>query len=337
MSTGEKGNMGIRIILFMGIGTFLFLMLVSFGVKQSLKPQENTRVPDGVAQSPFNAPRAWKDLEYLVQLGPRPTQSEGMAKQQAYLQRELRRAGLTVHRLEGEVTTAQGPVKLVNLRAVVSGTMPGIIVLSTHYDTYADGEGLLVGANESGSGTAWLLEMARTLGRTRDGRTIWLVFFDGKNGRDGADSEPGLYGSHLFREQLEQSGALASIDALINVEMIGDCYLSVSRDEHAPRWLTEILWNTATRQGYKTHFGAFAEDRASDHRPFRDAGIPALELLDVRYGGSPVDHQKNWQTEADTLDKLCVGSLRAVGDVIYHALPIIDGQLNTTGPRTDGP
>lgn len=330
MATGAQGNMGIRIILFMGIGTFLFLMLVSFGVKQSLKPQENSRVPDGPSQSPFDAARAWNDLEFLVGLGPRPSQSEGMAQQQAYIERELRRAGLPVHRLEGKFDTAQGPAELVNIRGVVTGTMPGVIILSTHCDSFVDGDTPFIDANGSASGTAWLLEMARTLGSTWEGRTLWLLFYDGNN------TPNGPHGSPVFHDQLKQTGALASVDAVLNVEAIGDCYLSLSKDERAPHWLTEVLWNTADRQGYSSHFGLFSEDQASNHSPFRDAGIPALELRDFRYGGSPVDHQKNWQTEADTLDKLCMGSLRAVGDVIYHALLAIDGQLNTTGSRTDG-
>ena len=121
--------------------------------------------------------------------------------------------------------------------------------------------------------------MARTLGRTRDGRTIWLVFFDGKNSPKNAS-----HGSRLFRTQLELSGEFPSVDAVLNVSRIGDCYLSLSRDERAPRWMTEILWNTADRQGYATHFGPFAEDLVSDLSPFRDVGIPTFELADFNYG-----------------------------------------------------
>lgn len=336
MSTGTQGNMGIRIILFMGIGTFLFLMLVSFGVKQSLKPQEDTRVPDGDSRSPFDASRAWQDLEHLVGLGPRPSQSEGMEMQQAYIQRELRRAGLSVQRMEGEIASANGPVKLVNLRAVVTGTLPGVILLSTHYDSYTDGTNLLPDANGSASGTAWLLEMARTLGPTRDGRSLWLVFYDGNSPADVSDEENGWHGSRLFFEQLSTSGELASVDGVLNVASVGDCYLNFSQEKEAPRWLTECLWNTANRQGYGQHFGPFSETHRGDHSPFRAAGIPALALRDSSYGGSPVEHAQNWRTPADTLEKLCPGSLRAVGDVIYHALPVIDGQLNTTGTPTDG-
>src|SRR5690606_7239280 len=99
---------------------------------------------------------------------------------------------------------------------------------------------------------------------------------------------------------------------------------------------TEIVWNTAARYGYSAHFGKTAIAVEDDHLPFREVGIPAIELIDFSYGGSQLDHSKNWHTAADTLDKVCPGSLRAVGDVIYHALLVIDGQLDTTGTVTDG-
>lgn len=320
----------------MGIGTFLFLLLMSFGLNQSLKPRESQRVPAGEAQSPFDSDRAMTHLEHLVALGPRPSGSAAMASQQTYIIQELRRAGLRVEQQAFEAETPLGPVPMKNIWGMVRGTRPGVIVLGNHYDTKFMPDIHFVGANDGGSTTAWMLEMARALGPEREGRSLWLVFFDGEEARDTWSESDSIYGSRHMVAQLRESGRLDDIHAMINVDMIGDCYLSISRDAGAPDWLIGIVWNTALRHGYNEHFGRLAESIRDDHVPFREAGIPALEVIDFSYGGSQIEHRENWHTEADTLDKVCAASLRAVGDVIYHALPAIDGQLDTIGTVTDG-
>ncbi len=336
MKNGRAGNTGIRVIVFLGMGTLLFLILMSYGLKQSFKPRENTRVPAAAAQSPFDADRAWADLEHIVGLGPRPSGSEAMTTQQQYILRSLKKAGLETRQQNFDAETPRGTLPMVNIWGVVRGTRPGVIVLSNHYDTKYLPNIDFVGANDGASTTAWMLEMARCFGAERDGRTLWLVFFDGEEAQADWSKTDSLYGSRHMVKTLRETGELATIDALINVDMIGDCYLSISKDGGAPPWLSEIVWNTAARYDYEAHFGSFPAGIEDDHIPFREAAIPALELIDFSYGGSQLDHKKNWHTAEDRLDKLCPGSLRAVGDVIYHAIVVIDGQLDTIGTATDG-
>jgi Zn-dependent M28 family amino/carboxypeptidase len=45
-----------------------------------------------------------------------------------------------------------------------------------------------------------------------------------------------------------------------------------------------------------------------DHIPFRDAGIPAVDIIDFDY--------PYWHTTGDTLDKVSAESLHAVGDTL---------------------
>lgn len=330
------GNTGIKIIVFMGMGTFLFLMLMSFGLRQTLKPQEDTRVPAGNATSPFQESRAWADLEHIVALGPRPAGSEAMVKQQEYILSELRKAGLKTREFAFVAATPLGERPMKNIVGIVQGTRSGVIMLSGHYDTkYLPGI-TFVGANDGGSSTAWLLEMARVLGARREGRSIWITFFDGEEAFQHWSEKDSLYGSRHLVSALRTSGELTGLNLLINIDMIGDCYLAVFKDGGAPEWASEIVWNTARRQGYSRNFSNFPTDVGDDHVPFREAGIPALELIDFSYGGSRLDHNKNWHTAEDSLEKVCPRSLRAIGDVIYHALPVIEGHLDTMGTRSDG-
>ena len=53
-----------------------------------------------------------------------------------------------------------------------------------------------------------------------------------------------------------------------------------------------------------------------DHYHFLEAGVPALQLIDMEYPA--------WHTARDVLDKVSAGSLQAVGDVVWHALPDIE-------------
>ena len=329
----NAGNMGTRVILFMGIGTLLFLMLMAFGLKRSLKPQENTRVPEAKAQSPFDEHRAWKDLEYLTSLGPRPSGSEAMTAQQAHICRELRAAGLKVQQQTFDAETPRGILPMTNIWGIVEGNRPGVIVISNHYDTKYLPEFEFIGANDGASSNAWMLELARILGPHRDGRSLWLVFFDGEEAQEEWSADDSLYGSRHMVRTLQESGELQQIEALINVDMIGDCYLNINRDPGAPPWLSEIIWNTASRYGYGLHYSRFGTELEDDHIPFREVGIPTLNLIDFSYGGTQVAHSRNWHTQEDTLEKVCPGSLRAVGDVIYHAIQVIDGQLETIGSQ----
>jgi glutaminyl-peptide cyclotransferase len=56
-----------------------------------------------------------------------------------------------------------------------------------------------------------------------------------------------------------------------------------------------------------------------DHVPFLDAGVDAVDIIDLDYAA--------WHTEADTLDSVSQRSLQIVGDVVLAALPEIEQRL----------
>jgi Zn-dependent M28 family amino/carboxypeptidase len=132
---------------------------------------------------------------------------------------------------------------------------------------------------------------------------------------------------------LRQSKKIDEVKAMINVDMIGDCYLGINRDGDAPDWLTSIVWETADRLNYTSHFLSMPQIVQDDHIPFRRAGIPTLEIIDFSYGGSMIEHQRNWHTPNDTIDKVCPASLQAVGDVVYHSLAELDAYFENNGRR----
>ncbi|MBN2312096.1 MAG: M28 family peptidase [Candidatus Hydrogenedentes bacterium] len=328
-STRNQGRAALRLIVATGIVLTGFLLLVSSGLKQFVSRNEGQRAGAAPAASPFDGARAWADLERVVAIGPRPSGSPELERLRGLIRAELEKAGLDVREQAFQADTPIGTVKMVNLWGVVEGSRPGVIILGNHYETKYFPDFTFVGANDAGSTTAWMLEMARTTGPRRKGRSLWLAFFDGEEAFNKEWSrEDSLYGSRAFVEHLRARHELTDIHAMINVDMIGDRYLGIRRDTGAPAWLTMAIWNRARELGYGAHFLNGTLEVEDDHIPFRLAGIPAVDIIDFEYGGSPYDHKNTWHTPNDTIDKVCQESLQVVGDVIYHALADIDSQLN---------
>lgn len=281
-------------------------------------------------RSPFDGERAFRDLERIVAIGPRTSGSEGHAAMRGYLRTELETAGFQVNEHRFEADTPIGPVQMTNMWVEIAGSEPGLILLSNHYETKYFPQFTFVGANDAGSTTAWMLEMARVMGTQRDGRSLWLVFFDGEEAFKDWSETDSLYGSRAFVDYLREKGLLDQVDVLINVDMIGDRFLGVKRDPGAPTWLSLTIWNTARELGHGAHFLGESLAINDDHVPFRRAGIDAINIIDFEYGDSPRAHRNTWHTPRDTIDKVSAGSLQVIGDVIYHALPRIETHLDAS-------
>lgn len=65
-----------------------------------------------------------------------------------------------------------------NIIAKIPGTGPDILLLATHYDTALLPD--FVGADDGGSGTGTMLELARMLCSRKGKANVWIAFFDGE-------------------------------------------------------------------------------------------------------------------------------------------------------------
>jgi Zn-dependent M28 family amino/carboxypeptidase len=308
------------------------LVLIAATLRQSTAQSDNPeRVTIQQDHSPFQADRAYQDLEKILAYGPRKIASEAARKTRDYLEAELDAIGIKVQKHTFTANTPIGNVEMHNLIAKISGTEPGVILLGNHYDTKLYPGDNFLGANDGGATTAWMLEFARTVGPTREGRSLWLTWFDGEEAIKRWSATDGIYGSRQFVQYLKETNELQNIHTMINVDMIGDCHLSILKDRGAPEWLNATVWTIATKLGYKSHFSDFSQSVQDDHIPFRKANIPALEIIDFSYGGSKADHRKNWHTPNDTIERVCPESLQVVADVIYHAIPAVEDYLDRLG------
>jgi len=269
----------------------------------------------------FDGGRALAHTRSVVAFGPRPAGSAALAKTRDYIRKELTALGWTVKDQAFEAATPAGKVRMVNLRATLGGAGAAKrLVIAGHYDTKLFKDASFVGANDGGSSTGFLLEMARSLKQSPPALSIELLFLDGEEAVRLEWRDPdNRYGSRYYVESARKDGSLAQIAALVLVDMIGDADLAIKRESQSTAWLTNTLWDTARRLG-RSQFVEEATPIEDDHIPFLEAGVPAVDVIDLDYPA--------WHTPQDTIDKLSAGSLQAVGDVRLAALPALEKQIS---------
>ena len=126
----------------------------------------------------FDGKRAFAQVAKQVGFGPRPSGSPAIAKLQEYIQGELASYGCKVDTDAFTADTPVGRLPMKNIVAKIPGDKPGIIVLATHYDTKLMPN--FVGADDAGSSTGVMLELARLLCTKRGAYQVWITFFDGE-------------------------------------------------------------------------------------------------------------------------------------------------------------
>jgi len=280
----------------------------------------------------FDSARAHTHAKSIVKLGPRAPGSEASRKARDYIKGELQSYGLQVSDDPFEAKTPKGPMSMTNILGELPGEKPEVVMIAGHYDTKIQPG--FVGANDGGSSTATVLELARVLAKSRPEYTLWFVFFDGEEAVVDWDANEGMdntYGSRHLASKLAASGALARVKAMILLDMIGDSSLDLRKDGESTPWLVELIWAAAGRAKHGKHFldedGAYSDD----HIPFKKAGIPVVNLIDFNYG----PNNSYWHTKQDTVDKISGESMKVVGDVVINALPDLFTRLNQNTPRID--
>ena len=267
--------------------------------------------------SPFNEQRAFEDLKQFTELGPRPPGSD--AHDWAYLLIHLGflGAGVDVHNVSFdtfEASTPVGKIEMTNVIARIPGAQPDLVILGGHYVTKRM-KMRFVGANDGGSSTAFLIEMAQALAQRRNRFTYWIVLFDGEEALKSWSAADGLYGSRHFVQTLTKD-QVKQIRAMINVDMIGGRNLHIHRDTHSDPQLGKLIFREGQELGYGRYFLDKPLPVEDDHLPFVRAGLPAVDLISLDYG--PLNLY--WHTPLDTVGKCSATSLGIVGRVLLSAL-----------------
>lgn len=272
----------------------------------------------------FDGDRAMQYVKDIVKFGPRPLGSASHKKVEDYLDTRLK--GDQVEDDTFTADTPAGKFPVHNVIAKFPGTKDGIIIVASHYDTnYPLKETSYVGANDGGSSSALLLELANQLrNKPREGYSVWLVWDDAEEAMKPESEMPfmddSLYGISHLAEKWQADGTLKKVKAFLLADMIGDADLSVERDSNSTPWLENVVYEAATRVGYQSHFFTRNNQVSDDHIPFVKKGVPCADLIDFQYGYNNVF----WHTPQDTVDKLSSKSLEIVGTVVLETIRIVD-------------
>ena len=257
-------------------------------------------------------------MQRLVDLGPHPAGSDAIEKAREYIEAQLRRWGLAgntpgIHRRHA---TRQNSLCKSDCLARFGGdanpASPSLLLCS-HYDTKLFDTIRFVGANDGGSSTGMLLEIARVLGQHPSlARKVELAFFDGEEAckifllRIVCTEAATLPGN---------SKAMAQNNFARNfVDMVGDRSLGITLPPDSPSAMANDIFAAAEALKLRKYFSYFDRDLNDfdDHTPLNAVGIPTIDIIDFDY--------PSWHTADDTIDKISAQSLQTVGSVALSYL-----------------
>ena len=233
--------------------------------------------------------------------------------------------------------TPVGDRKMANIIAELPGPSSDIVIIGSHFDTKLFKDIKFVGANDAGSSTGALMEIARVLAAKKPNKlTYRFVFFDGEEAfcRDWDDchnpnpADPNhplpdnLYGSRHYVSQLVEKNEVSRVKAMILMDMMGYKDLRLGRADLGTRWVQDIVWQTGKELGYKAFVDAPENVGDDDHSSFLKAGIESVDIIQL-------NSYPYWHTKDDTLDKVSAKSLKIVGDAIIASLPKIEERIQS--------
>ena len=273
-----------------------------------------------VSAAAFSGATALEFTRQAVSFGPRPPGSDANHKLQAYILEQAKVKGAQVIEDPFTAQTPRGPIAMKNIIVKFPGRSGKAIAITGHFDTKLfPAPRKFVGANDGGSSTGVLLELAKTLAGETRADDVYLVFFDGEEAiREEWAGDDNLYGSRHLAERWRKDGTLRQLKALINVDMIGGRVLNIKQELNSHAALRGLVWRTASELGYQAFFVNQTINEDDDHMPFVRLGAPALDLIDPDY--------PPWHQDSDTMDKLSAQSLEAVGTVVFEVIRRLERQ-----------
>jgi glutaminyl-peptide cyclotransferase len=275
---------------------------------------------------PFNGAQAYEYLKQLCAIGPRPSGSPGMERQQKLLAAHFQNLGGEVEFQRFGVRHPQNGsrVPMANILVRWNPRNTARILLCAHYDTLPypmedreDPQGTFIGANDNASGVAVLMELARDIPGLKTKYGIDFLLLDGEEFRF-SPRDRFFLGSEYFAREYVKSKPHYRYQWGVLLDMIGDADLQIYQEGKSLRWkdthgLVTAIWATAARLGVRDFVPEPKYEIDDDHLMLHDVGrIPCIDVIDYDY--------PPWHTRGDTPDKCSPLSLAKVGWVMREWL-----------------
>ena len=277
----------------------------------------------------FDGLRAFALVEKQVAFGPRVPGAPGHAAQLDWMLARLDSfAPELVADTFQHVSSAGDSLVLVNMMARFRPELDRRIVILTHWDTRPTSDEAadparrgdpIPGANDGGSGTAVLLELAALMADAPPPLGIDLLFVDGED--FGPDGEDMYLGAVRYAGQIavgEQVGARPLYGLLL--DLVGDAAPSFPVEGHSAEYASVVVrkvWRAAARLGYSAYFPErVGRPIFDDHVPLIEAGLPTADLIDFDYG----PNNSFWHTPEDLPANVSAATLGMVGQVVTELI-----------------
>ncbi len=294
------------------------IVIVIFFLSGCKNPKQPTIPPKEIPK--VDKEKTFALIEEIIAIGPRPSDSTNAANTAQFIFQKCEKFGFQPEVDSWTEKTVDGDKSFQNVYAELKGDGENFIILGSHFDTkILPGISNFVGANDSGSSTALVLEIMRVLNELPQwtGPSIRFAFFDGEEAVHNYTENDGLHGSKKLAKDLKKSGEYLKCKAMILLDMIGDKDLTVTLSPDDSRPLTQHLLAIAEKQNKRSHFSFFLHGvMIDDHVPFKMIGIPAIDIIDFKYG----PNNSYWHSNRDTIDKLSPESLEIVGNIVLQML-----------------
>lgn len=273
----------------------------------------------------LNVSQAHLDLAEIAE-SAHPFGSARQAEVLKFLEDGVKAKGITATFREGfesvvpnpEALNASGPVNPTLTRTgtnlyAFGGLVtdpPCVVLVASHYDS-KDIPGIVyLGANDSGSSSALLMQLITYLkSKAEETKTtltcdIAAVWFDGEeailtNWTDGETIHPAkiqdnTYGSRHAVKRLttctyegKNAKCLPAnlggkpLAAIVLLDMIGSPDLQISQDSYSSQLLVDMAIKASSGLGFGNRYGkGGARPIEDDHIPYRKAGIAGIDLID---------------------------------------------------------
>lgn len=268
-----------------------------------------------------SAQAALKKTEVFVRaVSPRDSGTPNAKKAAEWIHQDLSGIpGLTTRTIVFNRPTPKGPVVFRNVLASLPGKEDRWILLLTHYDTKPGITNGFQGANDGGSSTGLMLELARIFAAQKERRLgILIAFLDGEESMVDYTDTDGLHGSKHLAVQMKTEKR--NIAAVLLADMIGDADFQLGIPENVTPRLRKLAETAAKNRGFEQHLRAYPYRMLDDHQPFLDLGYPAIDFIDFEYG----PRNSYWHTPQDTVDKLGSTGYLVTGGIICEMVMLLE-------------
>lgn len=283
----------------------------------------------------FNADSAYASIQKQVNFGPRIPTSEAHDQCGDYLVRTLTRLGATVVEQKDSVISYDGT--LFPLRNIIASFYPDQqkrILLAGNWDTRAwadrsDTRATLpsVGANNSASEVAVLLEIARLVGQNTPPIGIDILLFDmDDQDRPAFDINPhetehfGALGARYWANNL--TGYTAEYGILLN--MVGAENAKFTLEGNSMKYAESVIrkvWDIGNTLGYAAYFRYNRTPYIQDSHAYIQeiTGIPTIDIIHYDPNGIG-PFWEHWHTHGDTMEVIDRATLAAVGQTLVQVI-----------------